>query len=50
MIKSTTGGGNTMDSIDKKEELETSRIEEVTGGEDGDRRRIVFLMYCSHCQ
>ena len=50
MIKSTTGVGNTMDNIDKKEELETSRIEEVTGGEDGDRRRIVFLMYCSHCQ
>ena len=38
-----------METIDKKEIVETDQIEEVTGGEDG-RRRVVFIMYCGHCQ
>ena len=38
-----------MEMNETKETVESNQMEEVTGGEDG-RRRVVFLMYCSHCQ
>ena len=38
-----------METIEKIDQVESNQMEEVSGGEDG-RRRIVFIMYCSHCQ